>query len=787
LPVVKICSASLIWSFLTREPMFIKKKLLPYIYYMLSEFRTALCGLVFLLISAIFIALTLCVTTITYAFTQEQEKSKEYPWHISADRFDYYDGASVYIGEGNVSIERLNKKLKADFVRFDQKSMIAEAKGHVVMRTGEDILTGDMFEIDLNAETGTLYNARVFLHENHFYISGNEIEKTGKNTYVVDNASLTTCDGELPDWRITGKNLKVTVEGLGRISHATLWAKKVPVLYSPFLLFPVKTKRQSGLLIPWISYSERKWEEFIQPFYWAINDSSDATFYTHHIGRRGEKFGAEYRYVPGDNMKGALMADFLHDRKVENNEEESGEWGYSDSYARSNADRYWLRMKHDQQLSMGFSAKLDLDIVSDQDYLREFKNGYTGFDDTNDYFQKTFNRGVDEYDDTGRVNRLLLNKNTARFSLSAEAKWYDDVISRSTGEVNSCVHKLPIVKFKGSRQKLFNSPFYFDVDSEYSYSYAKETEREHKLDVYPRFYMPFKFHDFFSLESSVGLRETTWYSDNRTGASENREFETREIYDTKLDFSSEVYKVYSIKSENIDKMKHVVKLGIIHSYTPEPDQDDIAESEQIVEANLITLSLTNTLTTRSFNRVQTDDNVSLENKSNTDPAYDYREVLRVKVSQDYDIHEANWKLLTGEIKFTPNRYLTIKGDITRSVYENFYETYNIAARLNDEQGHGLFVEHRYEHDLSKSIYIDLSLNITDSLTIFTDYERDMFDDQDIKSGIGFLYKSGCWSLKASYTDESNDREYMFMVDLYGLSKFGKSITGSGFEGTVTAN
>ncbi|UCH00412.1 MAG: LPS-assembly protein LptD, partial [Deltaproteobacteria bacterium] len=239
------------------------------------------------------------------------------PWHIVADEISYDQKAEQYIARGDVTITKEDRSLAADFVRFDHKTMKALAIGNVIMTAGEDILTGTSMEMDLEAETGTVYNGTIFFKANHFYIKGNKIQKVGKYSYTVDKASVTTCDGDRPAWKITGRNLKVTIEGYGFVNHATLWAKIIPVLYTPFLVFPVKLKRQSGLLAPQIGYSDRKGAEYNQPFYWAINECSDATFYLHHMGRRGEKLGLEYRYVLDERSKGTLMYDFLDDRKVD--------------------------------------------------------------------------------------------------------------------------------------------------------------------------------------------------------------------------------------------------------------------------------------------------------------------------------------------------------------------------------------------------------------------------------------------------------------------------------------
>ena len=83
-----------------------------------------------------------------------------------------------------------------------------------------------------------------------FYIKADKILKTGERTYTADSVQITTCDGESPVWDITGRKMDVTVEGYGFVNHAALRVKQVPVLYSPFLAFPVKLKRQTGLLAP---------------------------------------------------------------------------------------------------------------------------------------------------------------------------------------------------------------------------------------------------------------------------------------------------------------------------------------------------------------------------------------------------------------------------------------------------------------------------------------------------------------------------------------------------------
>ena len=708
------------------------------------------------------------------------------PWHIVADEMNYDDQAKVYIGRGNVIITKKNKNLNADYVRFNQNTMDVIAKGHVIMMVGENIITGTSMDMNLNSETGTIYNGTVFIDENHFYIKGDKIQKVGEDSYTADKATISTCDGDSPDWKITCRNLKVTVEGYGTVKHAALWAKKVPVLYTPFLVFPVKLKRQTGLLAPEIGYSDRKGGEYIQPFFWAINESSDATFYSHYMGSRGEKLGLEYRYVLDDQSKGTLMADFLDDRQVDDGSPGSEKWGYTgDSVLRPNSDRYWFRMKQDQALPHGFFARLDIDYVSDQDYLYEFKDGYTGFNKTDEYFIKEFGRGFDANDDPVRLNRFNVNRNWSRYSLNAELRWYDDVIKRRQEEMDPTLQRMPTITFNGSKQNISTSPFYFDLASEYTYFYSEDGPRNHRMDIYPRFYLPYSFGSYFTIEPSVGVRETVWHFDKQEYSSSDKKTLTRELYDIKVDLLSEVYHVFNIDGKHVDRIKHTLRPQIIYDYIPEKDQSELPSFDgidRIAKTNLITYSLTNTLTSKSKKNTKEikgpSSDKSVTDSSYKPPMYDYNEFLRFKLQQSYDINKEKeddpepFSPIHGELELYPVRYFSIRADADWSHYDSNFRSRNVTATIWDMRGDTLSVDHRYQRDISETIYTNIGLRVSDRLSVRGEYERNIFDSKDLKYGAGFLYETQCWSFDFNITKEEDDVSFIFMITLYGIGEIG---------------
>ncbi len=117
------------------------------------------------------------------------------PWRLEADEINYDQSSDEYSARGNVLIYKGNIKLLADFVRFDHQNMKAYAEGNVILTNGEDILRGTSMEMDLENQIGSVKNGYLFLKENNYHLTGDLIKKVGKNTYTIDEATLTTCDG----------------------------------------------------------------------------------------------------------------------------------------------------------------------------------------------------------------------------------------------------------------------------------------------------------------------------------------------------------------------------------------------------------------------------------------------------------------------------------------------------------------------------------------------------------------------------------------------------------------
>ena len=632
------------------------------------------------------------------------------------------------------------------------------------------------------------------MKERHFYVRGDKIEKVGKDSYHVADGRFTACDGDSPAWEITGKDLRVTIEGYGTVKHAAFWAKSVPLLYTPFLVFPAKMKRQTGLLVPQVFYSNRDGFQYNQPFFWAISESSDATLYEHYMAQRGFKHGVEYRYVIDTESKGAVMFDYLYDREIDDGMADSYEGFRGDNELRLNRKRWWFRMKHDQDLPAAFKAKLDVDLVSDQDYLREFDSGYAGYEASDSYFLKEFGREFDDETDTIRLNHLNLNRGWDEYSLNIDFRWYDDVIIRKNNLPDNTLQNLPSVNFAGSKQTISGTPFYFELEASCDYFWRDVGTRGYSVDLYPRVYYPVRLGKYLEFEPSIGGRETLWeverYEDETLGKEDH--LESREIYDLKADLSTEISRVFNLEARTVDKIKHAIRPQVVYEYVPADKQEDLPDFvDTITKKNLITYSVTNYFSARISKRPRLYSETELEGEHEQGPLpsqYSYHDFCRIKFTQSYDIVEADrekngeekrpFSPVKGEIEFRLSGYLDLQADAEWSTYDDEFKSYNAILELSDRRGDCGSVDFVYTREDggntgTRSILAKLFLRLFDPVAAYCEHERNLKDGENVKSVIGFRYEPQCWSLDFSYTKDwaMDEQAYYVGVSLYGLGEF----------------
>ncbi|MBP2689489.1 MAG: Organic solvent tolerance protein, partial [Deltaproteobacteria bacterium] len=242
------------------------------------------------------------------------------PVHMTADTLSYEEETGVVLAEGNVEMGFGTRMMRADRVRYDSTTGEADLSGKVRYKDADEEFAFDRITINLNAETGILYNGTIRISSNSYQIASRRIEKTGKSSFLIDKGTLTTCpcDPE-PDWKFEVRRAQVTLDQYAVGRDITFRVRGVPVLWIPWGAFPVKMTRQSGLLLPNFSSNQSRGFTLQVPYYQVINRWSDATVTLDAMSRRGYRPEIEYRFVLNPESEGSIRTTMFRDRVEDQN------------------------------------------------------------------------------------------------------------------------------------------------------------------------------------------------------------------------------------------------------------------------------------------------------------------------------------------------------------------------------------------------------------------------------------------------------------------------------------
>ncbi len=259
---------------------------------------------------------------------------------------------------GDVRVRQGALRARSERARYNQASGTLNLSGGVVSRANGVLLTGNEARASNEGGHLTLNTARFLLHDAHMRGSADRIERTGKNTMRIDQAVMTTCQPGRNDWSMAASRVNLDqASGFGTARHVRLRVKDVPVMYIPWISFPIDERRQSGFLYPSFGTSNTGSGLFVAtPYYLNLAPHYDATYTPQYIHGRGTFSELETRYLSGfgqtDVQLGYIGSD---DEFVSENPDSDGE-------------RWGLDVTSDANFGSGWRGDLDYAAVSDDDY-----------------------------------------------------------------------------------------------------------------------------------------------------------------------------------------------------------------------------------------------------------------------------------------------------------------------------------------------------------------------------------------------------------------------------------
>ncbi|RUO75596.1 LPS-assembly protein LptD [Pseudidiomarina taiwanensis] len=273
---------------------------------------------------------------------------------------------------------------------IDSETQIASFFGDVEVQFGQQTLFTEQAQVNqlsgnINASGETLFtdgyvevaseNFRLNSGENRAYLSGAtyqmrtngargeaDILSLSEAQVRLEGATFTTCPTENPAWRMSAEQITINEdEAFGEARHAKIELFGVPVLYLPYLNFPVSDERKSGFLFPTVRSSQRHGFELELPYYLNLANNMDATITPRYMAKRGTMLQAEYRYL-SEAGNGQVNFGYLND----------------DASLESEQSRFFWRLEQQQQWSPNWRSYINALVISDDDYINDFGSDFAG-------------------------------------------------------------------------------------------------------------------------------------------------------------------------------------------------------------------------------------------------------------------------------------------------------------------------------------------------------------------------------------------------------------------------
>ena len=313
-------------------------------------------------------------------------------------------------------------------------------------------------------------------------VAASQILQKDTDTLILNNAIVTPCNcssfNEPPIYGFSTQNANIEVENYITMRDVTFDVFTIPVFYSPWLKFPIKTKRQSGFLTPNSYTSNNAGSATSIPYFIVLGPYADSTISYEYFSQRGSQFSGEFRLQLEKDSQFKTEAKYIKDKTYQN------EWATNSANvdnAVANApdpatasmyngfrgsdlqNRWYSGSSINLPLMERLSIKTNAQFVSDNTYLSDYSNNNSSISPT-----------AAVYGDTSSASKRFLNQEVDteyygdNFVLSVRAQGTKDLFAP---DQKTTPNRMPLIEFSLLPDRYFNTPFVFSNNTSWENIY----------------------------------------------------------------------------------------------------------------------------------------------------------------------------------------------------------------------------------------------------------------------------------------------------------------------------
>jgi len=651
------------------------------------------------------------------------------------------DPAGAILSDG-VLLRRGDKLAGADRARYDalQKALHLEGgvryedpKAQILSRSAEFSYISGRIRFD---------GAEFTLDGGKSRGAAETIEINRGGIVSLDSVEYTTCPPGSEDWLMQGKSIKLdTTKGVGTAKGMNLKFKGVPILYAPYLSFPIGDARKTGVLIPEIGASGRSGNEISLPWYWNIAPNYDATFTPRLLTNRGLQIATKFRYL-SKSSEGTIIADYLPSDDI------------------INRARHQLQFRHRTQFGNGWRNQIDIREVSDNQYYEDLGSSLSISSITH-------------------LNQSLrFDYYSTNFSVAAQLQTHQTIDAAILPD-QAPYQRLPQIIANGSwtvplglRFGIGGEVVYFDRDIGVT---------GWRMNAAPKLDLPISKPGWF-IDPAVEL-DYTRYSLENTLPGELTDPD-RSVPIASLDTGL----ILERTTSNSNRIQ-TIEPRLLYVHIPQRNQDDLPVFDTITpDSNLVQLYRKNRYL--GVDRIGDTDHVSFGITSRILDVSSGRELVSVSIGQTHYLSDRSVTLpgstlstsqssdYIAELRF--GLFKNVNFDLGQQWGSDTNGTTRSEARLQYRPANNkiLNLSYRYRRNALEQGDVSWSWPIARSWNIVGRYNFSLRDDKVLEQFFGLEYESCCWGLRLvsrrfiSTRDGARDSSFGLQLVLKGMMSVG---------------
>jgi len=653
-----------------------------------------------------------------------------------------------YVLQGDVLIKQGDRTLKTRNAKYNSQEQSVEVDEAVEYADENLSVSGTSAQVD-QVGGATFEGAKFELKDRNARGSADRIQVTRDNELKLNKVRYTTCPVGQEDWMISASDIDIRQRaGLGFGRGVRLDFKGVPILYTPFISFPVGNQRKSGFLFPTIGTSSRSGSSLSVPWYWNIAPNYDATFVPTWFSKRGGKLDSEFRYLT-DLGVGTLETEYLpHDDE------------FGDS-------RHYVHFVDRSDFTDTLRLDIDAANVGDSQWFEDFGLGPEGTSIS--YLERT-------------ASLTYLTQHWLAVLRAQNFQTIDDI--GIPPELRPHTLRPQLAVHAGFPDQFAGLQFGLDMEvGDFVHNYEDLVTTGWRMDVAPEVRLPLRGAGMY-LEPAASWRYTAYRLDD-TGPPRTNHSLSRSAPILSLDGGL----IFERPSGRHGQRLQTLEPRFMYLYVPFRNQDELPVFDTAAaDLNLVQLFRTNRFV--GADRLSDANQISVGVTSRLLDAEDGKQFISGTIGQTYYFDSprvtlpgevlsdnevsdiiaeldvtafGNWNVGMG-VQYNPNETRSEKGDVQLQYKPAFDRVVNVGYRFrrgNIEQVDG-----------------SVAWPIGQSWTAYARAVYSLEDQQSLDQFAGLEYRSCCWRVRAvarRYVSDrtgDTDTSFLLQLELNGLSSVG---------------